>query len=328
MPSRRPLANAEPQHSGEPCDDTFEVEPAVEQDWLLVSRSTTEPQSVANDQVDDGGNSNLVQVHGADTGRASYPVGSVNFKPTVAGSEDYGRNRDLDAIARPSSAISGRIEGEALRLAASEMDHERKQYNQRCRLVESTLQRILHAFETDPLPIETIEELRRQLIDNNALVIQQSIVIKESESVFLRLVDAAISQAEVGEDRPPGQFSDSKLTEPDAHATQGLVHAEPLVERYIRRAGDASIAMERIAELDHHAAVRFLQRDSPQHPPQLVALTDQSEGLRRASLERELHCALRDAEVLKAECIAQGHDVRVARRRRRSTGLSQRNTSA
>ncbi|KAK0361795.1 hypothetical protein LTR91_018048 [Friedmanniomyces endolithicus] len=115
--------------------------------------------------------------------------------------------------------------------------------------------------------------------------------------------------------RTPGQhFTAAEFLAPEPYAMMPTV-----MIMYIIRAGDASIAGERLADFDYEVAQRHSRNGEPigssTDSPRLTAAEEQT----RLDLKEDLQSAVEDAALWKARCIKNGLDPDATRFRRRSS---------
>ncbi|KAK3115370.1 hypothetical protein LTR53_005361 [Teratosphaeriaceae sp. CCFEE 6253] len=187
--------------------------------------------------------------------------------------------------------------------ARAQARHERQRYDQYCTLVNLTLDRLSAAASQPHYATDDFRSLRAQLSDDVRTVVEQLNVLHQNGEETLRV--------------PPGLWPAHETAARHVNTAAavspygGLGDPNPpVVEEYIRRAGDASIASERLAELEYALAMeqaRGLSESVLEH--------ERAAQERRQELEAELRSALRDTAVLERSCIAQGHDPEQARYR-------------
>jgi hypothetical protein len=176
-------------------------------------------------------------------------------------------------------------------------DAERLRYWECCELVEHNLQRLTGCVEDHVAASasQQVEVLRQQLATHFSILEAQHQDLERAEKEMQRLeqvwsIDNE-SGTETGREVRPGR------------ASIGLYQKEPpIIENYMRRAGDASIAAERLAELDYEISTRSSSSCGFRGVELVLDVQ------RRAILNAELRSATRDAEALKAACLERGLD--------------------
>ncbi|KAK4892808.1 hypothetical protein LTR27_008722 [Elasticomyces elasticus] len=177
-------------------------------------------------------------------------------------------------------------------------EYERERYRQCCRLLEATLLRLESYQEHNA----TRTGLHQQALSDIHLVLEQAEVQKRAETDMIRIESALFESP----------YFAAQSTQTQTESYQGLDDDDPeksvVLNSWIRRAGDASITSERIAELDDVAmiqeSVNGLERSPLVDCSEVADVGDE----RRRTLQEELICALREAEILKDRCIAEGLD--------------------
>ena len=182
--------------------------------------------------------------------------------------------------------------------------YERNRYDQCCQLVQNTLARIDEVSQR-PDFVEEALGLRQQLLNDIKLVSEQRLVLEQTEAKVARLEGALARKKELGRSGKVRRCG-------DRNTNCGSCWNPPLLESWIRRAGDASIARERIAELDYEALLLLTGGAATGEESLSDADLSPVERERRRGLEGELCHAIHDAEILRAQCIAQGLDVEQA----------------
>ncbi|KAK3075503.1 hypothetical protein LTR53_001120 [Teratosphaeriaceae sp. CCFEE 6253] len=271
---------------------------AEESSWVFVEHPS--------DGHDDDNNSNNPLVYATssnDLAPKAIDSGAAHTqRPSRYHTRD-GSTHEQSATITNGDHGSAEVSLEYNRAARAQARHERQRYNQYCTLVNLTLDRLSAATSQPHYATDDFRSLRQQLSDDVRTVVEQLNVLHQN-----------------GEDtlRPSrGLWPTYDATAPHVNALAaattygGLRDANPpVVEEYIRRAGDASIASERLAELEYALAV-----EQARGLPESVLEHERAAKERRQELEAELRSALRDTAMLERACIAQGHDPEQARYR-------------
>ncbi|TKA72175.1 hypothetical protein B0A55_07885 [Friedmanniomyces simplex] len=190
---------------------------------------------------------------------------------------------------------------------------DREQCAQRCAQLSATLQKMIttlgdHKID-DPA---AFDYLLSDFHSKALLVTESSLAIKQTASL-------PQEDAYLGPGIYDPQMLDGHCVATDLSASEPSGMMPTVMTMYIIRAGDASIARERIAEFDQEVALRCAREGEATGPSMgNLRLTD-AERLTRSSLTEELQCAVQDAAVWKAQCVHHGLDPDAARFRRRSS---------
>ncbi|KAK1070045.1 hypothetical protein LTR74_004442 [Friedmanniomyces endolithicus] len=277
------------QHSIDPAHTGFEFEP-VSDGWVLVRDG--QPSSGSN----------------VDTSRelvdADVPHGPHSIHGPLVLDEDC--QTTLHTVICEEAVFDAL--GDERKRCASDREHCAKD----CAQLLATLQRMITTLgdQTTKSPT-TFGMLLSEFRTNVLLATQSSLAIMQTSP------------------QPQGENLGSETSGPRTFGGLGSV-AEffdselyammpTVMIMYIIRAGDASIAGERLAEFDYGIALRYSRNGessgSSTDSPRQTAAEEQT----RLDLEEDLQSAVEDAALWKARCIKNGLDPDATRFRRRSS---------
>ncbi|KAK5719522.1 hypothetical protein LTR15_008046 [Elasticomyces elasticus] len=166
--------------------------------------------------------------------------------------------------------------------------------------VDATLDRLVELFWGPCNSYDSLDGLSSQLQSRRPMIATQ-LNTKQEGRVEIECLHDNIQQSLPSDQ----ESSDTSIT----------CVCPAIVEEYICRAGDASIANDRLAELHGRAA---MQKTLATAMTGFADLDDQARQLkdaRREALESDLHKALQEAESLRSQCLEQGYDPDEARYR-------------
>ena len=206
----------------------------------------------------------------------------------------------------------------ALRAARARCERERIQCGQACTLLSATVHEMSIALASGSIVTPSMsEDLSSRFQVQSSRVTELSLAVKRTEEDVGQLLEDVLRARERDGSRPPKEQSqDISLC-----TAKRLCIIPAVLDVYVLRAGDASIAKERIEEFEHEISSRF-----PDGQAAVAMLREgrmtADEQVKRLVLEEELHSAVQDAARWKARCIAQGLDPDSAKTRRRSSTLT------
>ncbi|KAK1067317.1 hypothetical protein LTR74_006521 [Friedmanniomyces endolithicus] len=283
----RTIALAE-QHPVDPAHTDLELEP-VSDGWLLVRDGQTHHSS----DVDTS--------RGLDDAHAQNASHS-NHGPVLSGDGQAA----LHAVVC-EEAIIDVLGNERKRFAS-----DREQCALHCTQLSATLQRMITTLGDQSMesPI-TFDLLLSEFRANVLLATQSSLAIMQTAP---QPQEGNLGLENCGP-RTLGGFG----TVAEFFASEPYAMMPTVMTMYIIRAGDASIAGERLAEFDYELALRYSRNGEPigssTDSPRQTAAEEQT----RLDLEEDLRSAVEDAALWKARCIKNGLDPDATRFRRRSS---------
>jgi hypothetical protein len=257
-----------------PVDDGSDGTFDVDESWVLVEEPAHAMKATPANRAP----------HEGSTGRVSpaicleTPETSTSLRP------------EYQSISRADENITRRL------FASRNLrDAERLRFRECCKLVQHKLQRFTSSAEDHVVGSQHFGALRQQLATDVSILEAQRQDLEQAEKETQRLEQAwSIRLAH--------HMEASGRIGPDCMSTGLCPKEPPIIESYMQRAGDASIAAERLAELDYEISTR------PISPCGIRGVELVSDAKRRALLNAELRSAIQDAEALKAACVERGLD--------------------
>ncbi|KAK4561243.1 hypothetical protein LTR86_004560 [Recurvomyces mirabilis] len=251
-------------------------------DWLIVENKDQyqESDSMTSDQVE----------------------ASVRHDNATTISEPLGTTEATTTFCRPQGC-SNVASWTVLRAARARSRSERARLHECYCVQQRNVERYTKRAIDGTLVAELLHGLRQQLSTDSAVVEEQAAVVEATEEAVCKL------EAQLYED----ETSEAAGVVWGSVVESNSCRTPPLVESYLRRCGDASIARERLAELAHEAnnsVVGHGRGHSTMNPHESYVW---AESTRREELEMDLRCALGDIEALEAACVASNLDPDISR---------------